>query len=163
MKSPKQVKINIHCSSSTPRPIIAVIKKSAGVTLEKLPKNIFRKMTRNLESGNLNIALVGSKKIQKLNKQYRSKNKPTDVLSFSRIETQLSSFLSDNELGDILICLQIAKKQAKNYETTLNQELARLTVHGVLHIFGYDHERSLNDEKTMFKLQEKILKNLLKS
>ncbi|MBM4304089.1 MAG: rRNA maturation RNase YbeY, partial [Deltaproteobacteria bacterium] len=62
-----------------------------------------------------------------------------------------------------LICWNIAKKQARKYDTPLKEELARLTVHGVLHLFGYDHERSPSDEKKMFQLQDKILKKLAAS
>jgi probable rRNA maturation factor len=64
------------------------------------------------------------------------------------------------DLGEVLICWDIAKKQAIEYKTTIKEELERLTVHGVLHLFGYDHEIGPSEEKKMFTLQDKILKTL---
>ena len=60
-------------------------------------------------------------------------------------------------VGDIFICLEIARKQADEMDIPLNQELARLAVHGFLHLLGYDHETSPEDEKRMIDLQEEIL------
>jgi probable rRNA maturation factor len=120
-------------------------------------------MIQNRKAGVINIALVGPKTIQNLNSKYRNKSKPTDVLSFSRMETVTSPFPADSDLGDVLICWDVAKKQALEYKVSTQEELARLTVHGVLHLFGYDHERSRLEEKKMFRLQDKILKQLASS
>ncbi len=65
-----------------------------------------------------------------------------------------------SDLGDVLICWQVAKKQAREDKVTIREELSRLTIHGVLHLFGYDHEISEEEEKKMFRLQDKILKKL---
>lgn len=162
MISNRQLRVLIHCRKSTPPKIRTILKASAMATLESLPVSVFTKMTRGLERGHLTVALVSPKLIQKLNSQYRGKSKPTDVLSFSRIEKNTFPLLQNDDLGDVLICWDIAKKQAKAYATSLEDELARLTVHGVLHLFGYDHERSPKDEKKMFALQNKILRNLKK-
>jgi len=85
-----------------------------------------------VKKGELNIILVDDKYMQKLNKRYRRKNKPTDVLTF---------MLSEGEglLSDIYISLQTAKKQAKEYGCSLKEELQRLAVHGTLHALGYTH------------------------
>lgn len=64
------------------------------------------------------------------------------------------------EIGDVILCYSVAKNQAKQYETSLRKELERLTVHGVLHLFGYDHEKSKKEATRMFRLQEKILSTL---
>ena len=162
MISTRQLKVLIHCRKSTSPKIRTILKASAMATLDSLPISVFTKMTRGLEQGHLTVALVSPQLIQKLNSQYRGKSKPTDVLSFSRIEKNTFPLLQNDDLGDVLICWDIAKKQAKAYATSLEDELARLTVHGVLHLFGYDHERSPKDEKKMFSLQNKILRNLKK-
>ncbi|MBI5221953.1 MAG: rRNA maturation RNase YbeY [Candidatus Magasanikbacteria bacterium] len=101
----------------------------------------------------VSLVLVGDKKIQELNKIYRHKNKVTDVLSFGDWDDK-------NFLGEVIICLPQAKRQAKKYGTTLKQELARLLVHGILHLAGFDHEKSKQEEKKMFKLQEEIIEKV---
>jgi len=106
------------------------------------------------------VNLVGEAKIKELNKKHRNKNKVTDVLSFpmtEKLETQNAKF-EIRDLGDIFICLSFAKKQAKSENVSIEKELARLTVHGFLHLLGYDHERSKKDEVEMFRLENKILK-----
>jgi len=108
----------------------------------------------------VSVNLVGEAKIKELNKKYRHKNKVTDVLSFPMNTTfnfQLSTF-NFLDIGDIFICLSFAKKQAKSENVSIDRKLAQLTVHGFLHLLGYDHERSDEDEIEMFKLENKILK-----
>lgn len=115
------------------------LKKVANYCLEKLA---IKK--------NVSIVLVADKKIQELNKIYRKKNKITDVLSFG-------DWNDKNFLGEVIICLPQAKRQAKKYKTNLKQELTRLLIHGILHLAGFDHEKSKQEEKKMFKLQEKMI------
>lgn len=85
----------------------------------------------------LSILITDDSEIQKLNKQYRDKDKPTDVLSFSMIEG-----LDDPQpvLGDIVISLETAERQAQEYQVNLYQELLRLLIHGILHLVGFEHE-----------------------
>lgn len=109
----------------------------------------------------LGLHLITPKKSQELNKQYRQKDKPTDVLSFPLNEHGLEKY-GILPLGDIFICLEVAQQQAGEMNIPLNQELARLAVHGFLHLFGYDHERSAVDEKKMIDLQEEILQTIFK-
>ncbi|OGN02108.1 MAG: rRNA maturation RNase YbeY [Candidatus Yanofskybacteria bacterium RIFCSPHIGHO2_01_FULL_43_42] len=115
----------------------------------------------------LSVNLVREKKIQELNKKYRHKDKPTDVLSFPlRDKVIIKSGLSLGclslvaDLGDIFICLPIAKNEAKRENITIKEKLARLVVHGFLHLQGYDHEKSEKDAKKMFHLEEKILSKI---
>ena len=96
----------------------------------------------------VSVNLVGEEKIKSFNKKYRNKNKPTDVLSFP---------LGDGS-GDVFICLSIAKKEAKSENISIEAKLAQLTVHGFLHLLGYDHEKSQKEARKMFKLESKILK-----
>jgi len=93
----------------------------------------------NRETKTLSLAFVSKAEIEKLNSKFRKKNKPTDVLSFA---------LSDGEyLGEIVICPQVAKENAKKFKTKAKQEVLKLFVHGVLHLCGYDHEKEAEAEK----------------
>jgi len=99
--------------------------------------------------GVLNVVFVNDTYIQALNKSYRKKDEATDVLSFN--------YGGDSKLvGEIYISIDTAKRQAKEYKHTLQDELAKLFVHGFLHIHGYDHETE-KEHKIMSKLEEKIL------
>jgi probable rRNA maturation factor len=102
--------------------------------------------------GILNVVFVTDAYIQALNKSYRDKDEPTDVLSFSyRADSP------DNDLvGEIYISIDTAKKQAEENEIELINELKRLFTHGFLHIHGYDHEKD-EDYKEMTELEEKVL------
>ena len=87
----------------------------------------------------LSVVFTDDIEIHQLNKHYRKKDKPTDVLSFSQIEgLNLPLFPS---LGDLVISLDTTLRQAKEYQVTASQELLRLMIHGTLHLFGYDHEK----------------------
>ncbi|SRR5258708_5713888 len=108
----------------------------------------------------IGLHLVTPERSRELNNQYRQKDKPTDVLSFPLEERSLESY-GILPLGDIFICLDVARAQAEELGIPLKEELARLTVHGFLHLLGHDHERSPEDEKKMTTLQEEIIKDIL--
>lgn len=107
----------------------------------------------------LGLQLVGAEKMRELNSRYLGKDEPTDVLSFPLRDTTLKKY-GILPLGDIFICLEVAEREAHDMKTPVNQELARLSVHGLLHLLGYDHERSSDAENKMIDLQEKILGKL---
>lgn len=137
----------------------SAIKKAARAAFSQVPKKVIKSLGNQKESNwLLSISVLGIKKMQGINSQFRNKNSPTDVLSFPRGQQFFSA--PSNDLGDILICLPLAKKQAAEYEGTLKEELERLTVHGLLHLCGYDHEINEKEARKMFRLQEKILKSL---
>ncbi|MFH1947330.1 MAG: rRNA maturation RNase YbeY [Candidatus Magasanikbacteria bacterium] len=107
----------------------------------------------------LSINLVGEKKIKKLNNAHRNVNKTTDVLAFALQDTE--SFKNEKQdLGDVFICLPKIKNQAKEFRVSFEEEFARILVHGVLHLLGFDHIQEI-DAKKMFSLQEKIVKKLI--
>lgn len=113
----------------------------------------------------LSINLVSGEKIKALNKKYRNKNKETDVLSFPLINRKISAGIDPNagdiiELGDIFISPSDAAKEAQESGNGFKRQLALLTVHGFLHLCGYDHEINANEAEKMFKLQDKILKSI---
>jgi len=113
---------------------------------EEFLKKIASKVLKNekQETKDLSIALVGRKRIRELNKKYRKKNRATDVLSFS--DEQIG-------LGEIVICIREIKKNAKKFNCTLEEELARVLIHGILHLLGYEHEKSLTEAEKMEEKQ----------
>lgn len=103
------------------------------------------------------IALVSDERIRELNKEYRNKDAVTDVLSFADNEGEQLHIRQKREyLGDIAISLPTAIAQAENFGHSVERELAFLTVHGLLHLLGYDHEDQ-EESCEMFALQGEIL------
>ena len=96
----------------------------------------------------LNVVISDNSFIKEYNKNYRNIDKETDVLSFPSDE--------EGELGDIIISIDRAKDQAKEYGHSLKRELSFLLCHGILHCLGFDHQTK-DEEEVMFSLQEKIL------
>lgn len=100
----------------------------------------------NKRTENVSIAFVSPQEIQKLNKQYRKKDKPTDVLSFEKV----TSF--KDEHSEVVICPFVVRQQAESSPLPLKKELAKTLIHGLLHVLGYDHEISAAEE---IRMQEK--------
>jgi probable rRNA maturation factor len=110
-----------------------------------------------LKQGEVSIVLVNNDEIQALNRQYRSKDQPTDVLSFPMTDG-LDEVDEDDYLmlGDVVISVPKAREQAKEYGHSFERELGFLLVHGLLHLAGFTHDQE-DDAKRMFSLQEEIL------
>ena len=104
------------------------------------------------------LIIVGKNKIHSINSKYRGIDKETDVISFAEIDSN-DDFIEDNYLGDIFINIDRVKSQAKEYGHSIKREFVFLFVHGMLHLFGYDHMND-KDEKKMFSLQDKIVGDL---
>ncbi len=102
------------------------------------------------------IIFVDEKKIQEINKTYRHVDSITDVISFALEDNSKIKFDKFRILGDIYICIPRMQKQAIDYKHSEKRELAFLTVHGLLHLLGYDHMNK-DEEEVMFALQELIL------
>lgn len=122
----------------------------------KILKKAAPNLNPKLSQIEVSVNLVGKAKIKLLNNRYRSKNKVADVLSFPLSEKSPAGY-DMMPIGDIFICLPFAKKQAKSENTSIEKKLAQLTVHGFLHLMGYDHEKSRQEAEEMFALEEKIL------
>ena len=107
----------------------------------------------------VSVTFTDNEKIRELNAQYRSIDRATDVLSFPLFD---EDFEEEEELalGDVVLSLEKAQEQAKEYGHSFEREVAFLVVHSVLHLLGYDHETSEEDEKEMFFRQEEIMKLL---
>ncbi len=108
------------------------------------------------KKGEITLIITNDQEVKKLNRDYRKQNQPTDVLSFSYLEKD--SFPKDKNLGEIIISIEKAKRQAESHKYDLKTELNKLFIHGILHIFGFKH--NLDEEfYTMNSLEEKILKS----
>lgn len=104
----------------------------------------------------LSVLFCKDPEIHKLNLSYRGKDKPTDVLSFSAQEgAEMPG--TENVLGDLVISVDTAKLQAKEYGVSFENEILRLLIHGILHLAGYDHENvSKAEAQRMRRLEQKI-------
>lgn len=111
--------------------------------------------TLNVNNAIFSIIFVTPEEIQKLNSEYRKIDRVTDVISFA-LEDDEDKILDLRILGDIYICIDKMLEQAKEYGHSNKRELSFLTVHGLLHLLGYDHQ-TVEEEKEMFGLQDKIL------
>jgi len=106
------------------------------------------------------LIIVSAKRIKELNRQYRQKNKPTDVLSFENKKEK--GFHQDkNLLGEILICPEIVSRNAKRKKASFEQELLLVYIHGILHLLGFDHEKTKREALKMEKLQDDYVKKFL--
>jgi probable rRNA maturation factor len=136
---------------------VLIKKKVKGVESRLLSKIAHRALeVLGLSKVELSIALVSDVQIKRLNKLYRNKDKPTDVLSFP-IGEKVEDWLI---LGDIVISVDTAKRQAQELGHSLEEELKRLLVHGLVHLLGYDHELGGEEEKKFFELEEFVLREL---
>lgn len=127
------------------------------IDLEEEKKIIeFALKHENLTNVVFNVIFVDEETIQKINKEYRNIDRVTDVISFALEEGENINFEFGRLLGDIYICVQRMKDQAKEYGHSELREMGFLTVHGLLHLLGYDH-MTKEEEKIMFDKQELIL------
>jgi len=107
----------------------------------------------------LSLLLTNDEEIQTLNKTYRDLDKATDVLSFPQDEDAVNE--SGNVLlGDVVISVETAARQAKEHHLSFNEELILLTIHGILHLLGYDHGRSPQDARIMQDKTQAVFETL---
>ena len=140
----------------------------------KLPAGVSKKLIGSLadaayilgggcEDAEVSVSVVGDRKIRRFNKEYRGKDKVTDVLSFGYGDCP-DYDLSDSgkpilQLGDILICLQQVKRQSARAGRHMKGEFALLVVHGILHLLGYDHTTE-KDGRVMSGLEQRALRQI---
>lgn len=132
-----------------------------------LPENVQEVMQRAVETalkrhdreGIVSIAIVDNEEIRELNRDFRDKDVPTDVLSFPADEGVDLPAVPDRFIGDIAISYERACEQAEAYGHPIIREMAFLTIHGCLHLLGYDHMNE-EDQAVMFDMQNQLLKEL---
>lgn len=127
--------------------------------IKKIVNSTIRMIKKNSNDYEMSVHLVGEKYIKNLNKNYRGVDQVTDVISFASQDLFFHKNMN-KDLGDLFICPQKIKKQAKDFLIDYQEEFTRILIHGILHLCGYDHQDE-KDSKKMFLLQEKILKNFL--
>ncbi len=115
-----------------------------------------------VDDHNVCILLVDDLEMTRLNSQYRNKNKPTNVLSFPFAEgaDETLASLPVRELGDIVISVDTALRESIEFGQTLFERLTWLTIHGMLHLLGHDHERSPADERKMLEREQELLEKV---
>lgn len=126
--------------------------------LSKHVENIFkqfcrRKILRKNDLRNLIVVFLDEKPAKLMNYEFRKKNYATDVLSFDSI--------SPDCYGELVICPQVIRKQAKEHGLSFQQELLYMVIHGWLHLLGYDHEKNEKDAAIMFQIQDEIFESLI--
>ena len=130
---------------------------------KKVPTRELRKMAEGIlaflkqDRAELSLVLVDNRKIQELNARYRNKNEPTDVLAFPSGESLPAGV---QILGDVVISVEKAEEQARKRRKTVEREMTDLLIHGILHLLGYDHERSARDARIMHAMEKKISRAL---
>lgn len=118
-----------------------------------------RRLLRTLRvEAELSIALIGDAEMRGLNARYRGKDRPTDVLSFALDATPVPG--QPCLLGDVVISLDTARRQAATRGVPVADEVRVLLAHGVLHLLGYDHERSPAEARRMFAKQRALVRAL---
>ena len=137
--------------------------------IKKVFLTALKELDNNFQNIVINLSFKSQEEIRQLNKTFRNVDRATDVLSFPFLEIKYGEKVADFkedinpdgtiDLGDIVICKQVAKKQAKEYKHSLKREIAFLSLHGLLHLLGYDHIEK-KDEIVMNKCADKILNKL---
>ena len=142
-------------------------------TIKRLLQGALKRLGQPVRDVELSLSIVSPQEIQSLNKQFRDVDSVTDVLSFPTVDNPQRSVLDVKifpqdvknplngklNLGDVIICLDRAKEQASEYGHSLKRELCFLSLHGLLHLLGYDHVEP-QDERQMNALQEEILQRM---
>lgn len=140
--------------------LLPTLEKTFAVFLTKNPHFL------GVKDVSISMTLCGKRKIQSMNQKYRQIDKATDVLSFPVFENlrpdkkSRERNLPQIELGDLVICKEIAKSQAREFKISYEQEVIHLAVHGFLHLLGFDHETSLKEEKIMEKNEAELVKKI---
>ena len=110
-------------------------------------------------SAELGVLFVGDQRMRGFNRRYRGKDRTTDVLAFAMRE---APNFSAHLLGDVVIAVPTAARQARQGQRSLDEELTILLVHGILHLCGYDHERSEKEARRMHRRERMILRAIMR-
>jgi probable rRNA maturation factor len=130
---------------------------------EKISLRMVRKIAKETLNvlgsldGELSICLVDDREITELNQKYLHRSHPTDVLAFPMREGAFSE-INPQLLGDVVISVETAKRQAEEKGHSLAEEVCFLLIHGILHLFGYNHETPTSDAKTMRKKEKELFR-----
>ncbi len=139
--------------------VVGMRGRRAPALATRLGRSARRLLTAlRMPDAELSILLVSDAEMRKLNRDYRGKDRPTDVLSFAQQEGPGGA--PDGLLGDVVVSVDTAKRQAAARGATLPREAERLLVHGLLHLLGYDHERSAAEARRMQRRERALARGL---
>ncbi len=116
-------------------------------------------LLQKINDGEVSIVFVNNRRIRTYNRDYRQIDRPTDVLSFPMREG-VGGDLHPEFLGDVMISLEMTEFESIRDQRDMHEQLLILLIHGILHLLGYDHERSVNDEKKMKRRERYILERV---
>lgn len=121
------------------------------ISFEKFLKKVAKIVIKgkSVKMKDISIVLVGALEIRKLNKKYRRKDKATDVLSFNY-----------GDSGEVVLCPEVIKENAEKFGNTFKKEIIRILIHGMLHLAGYDHEKSTKEAEKMETKEKHYIKLL---
>ena len=113
-------------------------------------------------SADMSVSFVGDRRMRRLNRQYRHKDRSTDVLAFAFREARSPHRFNRSaaHLGDVVIALPTAQRQARVAHRSLEEEIVALLIHGVLHLCGYDHERGRHEALRMHRKERQVRRRL---
>ena len=140
---------------------IQIENRQTGIKIDRRRiRGTVLKVLKILDCANkeISISFTDDKNIKKLNEQYLGRNKPTNVLSFSLQEGEYGN-INPQTLGDVVISVETAQKDAVQGKLTFEQEIYFLVIHGILHLLGYNHENSTAEETKKMKQREKEIFN----
>lgn len=117
---------------------------------------VFEKQT--IDNSEITIIFTNNDHIRQINREFREKDYPTDVISFAYMDDPFPGEGNENDtyLGDIYISVEKAAEQAEEFGSPYEQEIDRLVIHAILHLMGYDHEKGENEAELMFSLEDSI-------
>lgn len=130
--------------------------------IDRLVEKAFKLEGFNLPNVYIGIGVVTEPEIKEINNEYRKMDSSTDVLSFPIFtkeeldEMKKSNCDKEISIGDIVLCMDVIERHAKEYNTGFSREMLYMIVHGICHLLGYDHENEM-DKQEMRKLEEEIL------
>ncbi len=141
---------------------IALIPSGIRATFRKRVRTVLQsRIFLRLGYSEVSLSIVRDAKIRRLNREFRGKDKPTDVLSFTHDAEDTPVAVRSPSIGDVVISIDTAKRQAKEFEVSLLDELTRLFIHGMLHCAGFDHEGVPRKTAVkMFRTQSYLLSRL---
>ena len=149
--------------SSLPFDIDIAVQSDVWADSQDLVHNSIRAVLNVLDTprvGEITIVLSDNAQVKVLNREYRGKNKPTNVLSFpAELPEGLPAQVRQSQLGDLLICAPVVEREASEQKKLEDDHWAHLTIHGILHLMGYDHEQP-DEAVVMESLETEILKKI---
>ncbi len=134
-------------------------RRRRGIRAADVRRDATRLLALLAVDAELSVALIGDAEMQALNRHYRGKDQPTDVLAFALREGE-DAAVHPAVLGDVVISLDTAVRQALQRKISVADEVRTLLAHGILHLLGYDHERSPAEARRMFGKQRALLRRL---